>query len=175
MMNDKEIIVNYNVDIVAYSAAVQDIAKKFFDEDGNYTPHFGRANAVGVFFNYFVDDVSLAAYFSDVDGDLDLDFLLNNEDCMKAYNDALTKTDYYRLDFANAYEDAMEIVRVKSSTLVGAVGQFRDIVVHAIEKISPVFTEDNIEKLTRISEEVSSGNLSADSIVAAFGNSLKQQ
>ena len=77
-MNDKEIIVNYNVDIVAYSAAVQDIAKKFFDEDGNYTPHFGRANAVGVFFNYFVDDVSLAAYFSDVDGDLDLDYLLNN-------------------------------------------------------------------------------------------------
>ena len=94
---------------------------------------------------------------------------------MKVYNDALAKTDYYRFDFANAYEDAMEIVRVKSSTLVGAVGQFRDIVVQAIEKISPVFTEDNIAKLTRISEEVSSGNLSAESIVAAFGNSLKHE
>lgn len=174
-MSDKEIIVNYNVDIITYSAAVHDIVKKFFDKEDNYTPHFGRANAVGVFFNYFVDDVSLAAYFSDVDGDLDLDFLLSNEDCMKIYNDALTKTDYYRLDFANAYGDAMEIVRVKSSTLVGAIGQFRDIVVQAIDKISPVFTEDNIAKLTRISDEVSNGNLSAESIVAAFGNSMKQE
>ena len=116
-MANKEIIVKDNVDIVIYSAAVQAIVNKFFDDENNYTPHFGRTNAITVFFNYFVDNVSLDNYFSDVDGELDVDFLLANEDCLKLYNEALKGNGTFRLDFCNAYADAIDIVNQKKNSI----------------------------------------------------------
>ena len=75
----EKIIVLDNVDIVTYSAAVAEIAEKFFDEDDNYTPQFGRANSVGVFFNRFVDIISLEAYFADYDGEINVDLFLADD------------------------------------------------------------------------------------------------
>ena len=42
-----------------------------------------------------------------------------------------------------------------------------------VDKISPVFTGENLEKLTNIAKDVSNGNLSAESIVAAYGKSQR--
>ena len=170
-MTEKLIFVKDNVGIVEYTAAIQEIVKKFFDEDSNYTPHFGRINAVGVFFNYFVDADSLDAFFPDKD-EIDFDFLLNNGYCMNLYNDALNDNGGFRLDFANAYKDAMEIVKTRISTIAGAIEQFREGIMTIIDKISPFFSEDTINKLSKISDDVASGNLSAESIVNAFGKSM---
>lgn len=166
----EKIIVLDNVDIVTYGAAVNEIAKKFFDEDDNYTPQFGRANAVGVFFNRFVDIVSLEAYFADYDGEINIDLFLADENCLNIYNEALKDNAGYRLNFANAYADAMDIVKTKSTTIGGVVDLFRSVFSKIVDKINPIFTEENIAKLEKISEDVAKGDLSADSVVKALGD-----
>lgn len=172
-MANKEIIVKDNVDIVIYSAAVQAIANKFFDEENNYTPHFGRTNAIAVFFNYFVDGVSLDNYFADVEGDIDIDFLLANEDCLVLYNEALKGNGTFRLDFCNAYTDAIDMVNQKKNSIGNVIDSIQSAISMIADKISPVFTGENLEKLTNIAKDVSSGNLSAESIAAAYGNSQR--
>lgn len=172
-MANKEIIVKDNVDIVIYSAAVQAIANKFFDDENNYTPHFGRTNAIAVFFNYFVDGASLNNYFSDVEDDIDVDFLLVNEDCLNLYNKALKGNGTFRLDFSNAYIDAIDIVNQKKTSIGNIIDSVQKAVSVITDKISSVFTGENLERLTEIAKYVSSGNLSAESIVAAYGNSQR--
>lgn len=166
----EKIIVSDNVDIVTYSAAVNEIAEKFFDEDDNYTPQFGRANAVGVFFNRFVDIVSLEAYFADYDGEINIDLFLADENCLNIYNEALKNGAGYRLNFANAYADAMDIVKTKNTTIGGAVELFRSAISKIADKINPIFTDENIAKLEKISADVAKGDLSADSVVKALGD-----
>ena len=170
--SNRKIIVNTNTDMVTYGVAVQSIVNGFFDEDGKYTPQFGRANAVGVFFQFFVDEKSFNDYFADYADDIDLDFLLGNEECLRLYNCAMVEDNRYRLNFANAYKDAMDIIKVRTSTFAGVAGQFRNIIINAINEFSSIVTEENIEKLSKISDEVTNGSLNADSIVAAFGKAL---
>lgn len=172
-MANKEIIIKENVDIVTYSAAVQAIADKFFDDENNYTPHFGRTNAIAVFFNYFVDGVSLDNYFSDYEGDIDVDFLIANEDCLAIYNVALKGEDIFRLNFNNAYIDAIDIVNQRKSSIGTIIDSIQKGMSTIVDKISPVLTGNNLENLEKIAKEVSDGNLSADSIVAAYGNSKR--
>lgn len=166
----KEIIILDNVDIATYCAAVNEIVEKFFDEDNNYTPQFGRANAVGVFFNRFVDIISLETYFADYDGEINIDLFLADENCLKVYNEALKDDTDYHLNFANAYADALEIVKTKNTTIGGTIELFRNAFLRIIDKINPIFTDDNITKLEKISEDVAKGDLSADAIVKALGN-----
>ncbi|HBM98109.1 MAG TPA: hypothetical protein DD413_01650 [Ruminococcus sp.] len=172
-MANKEIIVKDNVDIVIYSAAVQAIANKFFDDENNYTPHFGRANAITAFFNYFVDSVSLNSYFEDIKGDLNVDFLLANEDCLNLYNEALKGDGTFRLDFCNAYADAIDIVNQKKNSIGNIIDRVQNAISMIVDKNSSVFTGENLEKLTNIAKDVSKGNLSAESIVTAYGNSQR--
>lgn len=166
----EKIIVLDNVDIITYSAAVAEIAEKFFDEDDNYTPQFGRANSVGVFFNRFVDIISLEAYFADYDGEVNVDLFLADENCLKVYNKALKNDTDYRLNFANAYADAMDIVKTKNTTIGGAVELFKSAISKIADKINPIFTDDNIAKLEKISENVAKGDLSPDAVVKALGD-----
>ena len=172
-MANKEIIVKDNVDIVTYSAAVQDIVDKFFDDENIYTPQFGRANAVGVFFKYFVDIESLDSYFENVGDILNIDFFLSNEDCLGLYNKALKDNGTFRLNFFNAYNDAIDIVKQKNTSFSSAIDNIKNAITYISDKISPIFSEDNIEKISRIAKDVSSGNLSMDSIVEAYGNSQR--
>lgn len=172
-MAKKEIIVKDNVDIIVYSAVVQDIVNKFFDDDNNYTPQFGRANAVGVFFNYFVDIESFDNYFKNVDGALNIDFLLGNADCMALYNKALSRDGTYNLNFANAYVDAIDIVNQKKSSIGNVIDSIQNTISMIAEGINSVFTGENLEKLENIAKDVTNGNLSAESIVTAYGNSKR--
>lgn len=167
----KDIIVFDNVDIVTYSAAVREIAEKFFDEDGNYTPHFGRINSIGVFFNRFVDPVGLEAFFADKEVTIDL--LASEEGCLQLYNGALNRYRGFRLDFANAYADALDIVKQRNTTIGGVINLITDSLGKLSDKISPVLTEKNIDKIEKISKNISSGKLSADSIVEAIGKAIK--
>ena len=167
----KDIIVFDNVDIVTYSAAVREIAEKFFDEDGNYTPHFGRINSIGVFFNRFVDPVGLEAFFADKE--ITIDLLASEEGCLQLYNGALNRYRGFRLDFANAYADALDIVKQRNTTIGGVINLITDSLGKLSDKISPVLTEKNIDKIEKISKNISSGKLSADSIVEAIGKAIK--
>ena len=72
--------INDNLDIVAYGAAVREIADKFFDGDGNYVPYIGKANAMVIFYNYFV----VESKFSDIPAnEFTTDLFFSDEEFMK--------------------------------------------------------------------------------------------
>ena len=75
-----------NLDIVAYGAAVREIADKFFDSDGNYAPHIGKANAMVVFYNYFV----IESKFSEMTPEeFTTDLFFTDEEFLSEYNKAI--------------------------------------------------------------------------------------
>lgn len=162
--------VNNNLSIVDYSIAVRNIVSKFFDEDGNYTPHFGKINAMVVFYNYFVIESKFDLDHT-ITENIEADILANDEDFIMAFNNAIKGDGCIRLDFANAYSDALDIVHTKNTTIAGAIESFKNGIAKFADKINPIFTEDSINKLSKIAEDVSNGNLSAESIVSAYSNS----
>lgn len=153
----KDIIVFDNVDIVTYSAAVREIAEKFFDEDGNYTPYFGRINSIGVFFNRFVDPVGLEAFFADKE--ITIDLLASEEGCLQLYNGALNRYRGFRLDFANAYADALDIVKQRNTTIGGVASTIINSLENLVDTISPAFTNDNMDTIAKIAKEISDGRI----------------
>jgi hypothetical protein len=64
----------------------------------------------------------------------------------------------------------MDIVKTKNTTIGGAVELFRSAISKIADKINPIFTDENIAKVEKISADVAKGDLSADSVVKALGD-----
>ena len=155
-----------NLDIVAYGAAVQEIAQKFFDGDGNYAPHIGKVNAMLVFYNYFVTE----SKFNDIPvEEFDTNQFFTDEEFLEEYNKALTDNQRVRFNFGNAYVDALEIVNTRKSSIYTIIDRIQAGLEGFVDKISPVITEENLNKLAKISDNVAKGDLSAESVLKAIG------
>ena len=155
-----------NLDIVAYGAAVQEIAQKFFDGDGNYAPHIGKVNAMLVFYNYFVTE----SKFNDIPvEEFDTNQFFADEEFLEEYNKALTDNQRVRFNFGNAYVDALEIVNARKSSIYTIIDRIQAGLEGFVDKISPVITEENLNKLAKISDNVAKGDLSAESVLKAIG------
>jgi len=155
-----------NLDIVAYGAAVQEIAQKFFDGDGNYAPHIGKVNAMLVFYNYFVTE----SKFNDIPvEEFDTNQFFADEEFLEEYNKALTDNQRVRFNFGNAYVDALEIVNTRKSSIYTIIDRIQAGLEGFVDKISPVITEENLNKLAKISDNVAKGDLSAESVLKAIG------
>lgn len=158
-----------NLDIVAYGAVVREIAEKFFDSDGNYAPHIGKANAMVVFYNYFV----IESKYNDMSPDeFTTDLFFSDEEFLIEYNKAIDDCAEICFNFGNAYKDAIDIVNTKKSSIGRAVEMFEKSIVNLAAKISPIFSNENIDKIAKISDDVAKGDLSAESIVKAIGNKI---
>ena len=122
-----------------YLQVVEEIANGFFNEQGEYAPHLGRIVSVAVFCDYCMKE----SVFGDVENP-DMDVIFDNNEIMEAYKKALRICDE-QLCFANAYDDALELVEYRKSYLTQAVGLFSGIIRQAL---SP----DNLSKLYEISD-----------------------
>lgn len=155
------------VGIVEYCAAVNEMVEYFFDEDGNYEPQFGRINVVKVFFNYFVDGDSIKEYFADIDGEIEIDDIMNSDDCLELFNNELRKGGDYRLNFCNAYREAMEIVNQKKQGWENAARVIVRSVNEILDRISGELSEDKIEKFKKIVSEIREVNVTPEQIINA--------
>lgn len=159
--------INDNLDIVAYGAAVREIADKFFDGDGNYTPHIGKANAMVVFYNYFVTK----SKFSELKPEeFTTDLFFTDEEFLSEYNKAVKDCAKVRFNFGNAYQDAIDIVNTRKSSIGRVVEQFEKAIVNLSEKVAPIFSNETIDKIAKISDDVAKGDLSAEAVIKAIGN-----
>ena len=158
--------INDNLDIVTYGAAVREIADKFFDGDGNYAPHIGKANAMVVFYNYFVAESKFAEMPAE---EFTTDLFFSDEEFLSEYNKALKDCAEVRFNFGNAYKDAIDIVNTRKSSIGRVVEQFEKAIVNLAAKVSPIFSNETIDKIAKISDDVAKGDLSAESVVKALG------
>ena len=166
-------VIKSNLNIIDYVSLVNDLISDFFDsETGEYTPHIGKLNAMRLFYNEYVIEskFDLPHDFTDA---LEMDVLINDEEFINQFNKAIKGDGIIRLDFANAYADAMEAVNAKKNSFGNAVNIIRKAVEKVSESISSVVTDEGLEKLTKISDGVKAGNLNLDSFIKAYSNYLK--
>lgn len=130
---------DYKLNVNDYVAVVEAIADGYFNDVGEYSPQMGRIVAVAVFCDYCMKE----SVFGDVENP-DMDVIFDNHEIMEAYKKALRICDE-QLCFANAYDDALELVEYRKSSLTQAVGLFSGIIRQAL---SP----DNLSKLYEISD-----------------------
>ena len=159
--------INDNLDIVSYGAAVREIADKFFDGDGNYTPYIGKANAMVVFYNYFVTECKFSEMAPE---EFNTDLFFSDEEFLCEYNKALKDCSEVRFNFGNAYNDAIDIVNTKKSSFGRVVEQAERAIVNIAEKIAPIFSDETIDKIVKISDDVAKGDLNAEAVIKAIGN-----
>lgn len=158
-----------SVNLSTYVQAVNEIVDGFFDEDGNYTPHIGRANAISVLFNYFVDEKCIDEYFPE--DNIDSGVLLADKDCMIFYNDALIGNGVYLLDFSNAYSDALDIVNTRKTSLRYSFEIIEKALTSLLDRFSTTMNEENLAKLTSMVEKISQEGFGAESLKKAYEKS----
>lgn len=166
---ENTMVIKKDFSVIDYVSLVNGIADEFFDVNGEYQPHLGRLNVMRLFYNECVAEskFDLPHDFNDA---LMLEPLIQDEEFIAEFNKALKGDGSVRLDFANAYAEAMEIVNVRKGSFGNAVDVIKGAISNIVDMINPVLGTDNIEKFKQIADSFTSGNLSADAIVEAFGN-----
>jgi len=162
-------VIKTDMNIVDYVSLVNNIVNEFFDDEGEYVPHIGRLNTMRLFYNECVieSNFELSHDFEDA---LQMGVLVEDEEFIEQFNAALKGDGTIRLDFANAYAEAMEIVNVRKGSFGNAVNVIKNAISNVVDMINPVLGKENIEKFNKLADTFSKGNLSADSIVEAFGD-----
>lgn len=102
-------VIKKDFSVVDYVSLVNGIVGEFFDsETGDYQPHIGRLNVMRLFYNECVVEskFDLPHDFEDA---LMMDVLVEDEEFINEFNTAIKGDGKMRLDFANAYAEAMEM------------------------------------------------------------------
>ena len=172
---DKPMVVNTNLGIIDYVSVVNELALEYFNEDGEYQPQIGILNEMRVFYNVCVKESKFDDTVShDIVDALELETLVSDEEFIDAFNKALIgEHDRVALDFANAHENAMSIVENRKTSIWGLGNSIKKILNDVIEKIAPVFSEDNIKNIEQIAKDIAAGNLTAEAIVDAYSKSQR--
>lgn len=105
-------IIDTKLGIEKYIEIVDEIVANFFDEDGDYAPHYGRIHTMAMFIDNCVKE---ADWLDSCDGDVDQ--LLLNDEFITEYTKAITEDKAAAMNFMNAYRDALDIVEYKKSSL----------------------------------------------------------
>lgn len=154
--------VNTKLGLYEYVAAVQEIANEYFDEEGNYRPHYGILNAMRVFYN-------MCIRVSRFDGALPHDFVdlsqveqfATDSEFIDEFNAALI-ADRIDLSFANAYRDAQEIVEYRKHS----VGNIIDILKIQFNKLLAEIGAVDVNELVTT---VKNGDV--DKLIEKYGES----
>lgn len=159
-----------NLDISEFVLIVDNIVSGFFDEDGKYTPHIGTLNSMCLFWNYYVtsSDCELGHNIEDAS---EMELLVSDNDFIKAYNDAVLYKGEQKLDFANAYYNAQLIVENKKNSFERVIENAEKMIFDLLEKIAPMFSEDNLAKIEKIGKDIAKGKISNETIAQAAINS----
>lgn len=169
-MKRKKIVVNTKFGLVDYIVLVNEIVAEFFDEDGGYQPHIGMLNIIRLFYNYCV----LESKFDiphDITDAMDMETIVDDDDFLEAFNDALLIEPEFKLDFANAYKNAMDIVDNKRTSVEYAVDSIKKMFSSIVDMLSPLLTDENVNIISDIAKNMTNGNIDAEAIVEAYGKS----
>ena len=133
-------VIRNNFEIVEYVEIVNAIVAEFFNDEGDYTPHIGKLNAMRVFYNDCVKE-SKFDLSHDISEALELTPLVEDDEFIQEYNKALKGDGTVRLDFANAYADAMQIVNTRKDSINGGVDRLKFALEEIINKIFRLVTK----------------------------------
>ena len=137
------------------------ISQEFVDP-GSYTLYISTEANANI-------DSSFTSYNDIPVEEFDTDQFFADEEFLEEYNKALNDNQRVRFNFGNAYADALEIVNTRKSSIYTIIDRIQAGLEGLVDKISPVITEENLNKLAKISDDVAKGDLSAESVLKAIG------
>lgn len=168
--------INDKLSIGDFGAVTEILVDAYFDENGNYIPHYGLITAMRLFYDHCV----IESKFDDVcprnTADISqLNDVFADEEFIEAFNKCADRSWAYddvslSVSFHNAYMCAMEIVEERRSGLNKVLDAVRTFADGLTERIIPLLNEDNLNKLS----DAVSGNVEAGSADAALSGILKQ-
>lgn len=165
-------IVDTQLTLVNYIALVSSLAEPFFSNRGVYQPHIGEMNALRVFYNTCVKDYNVG---DDTEhmlvGLIDSEPVFSDEKVIEAFNACISNVVAGKIDFANAYKQALDIVAYRRTSLGHIFDLVLDFLNKASENIKPLLTEDNIVLFQNLLQGVQDRDINAEAIVEAFGKS----
>lgn len=172
-MENKKMIVDTNLGIVDFVQVVNDIALEYFNVDGVYQPHIGMLNAMRVFYNVCVKESQFDdEYEHDIFDALDMENIMKDKDFISEFNNAIVVS-CAKLDFANAYARALEIIEHKKKSFSTVVDTIRNLIFELMDYVDEIFKDENLDKIANIAEKISSGKINAETIVEAYTQSQK--
>ena len=173
-MENKKFDVNTTLSITGFLMLVDDLVDGFFTEDimgsgaATYSPHIGRLNAMRLFYNLCIanDDYQIEHNVADP---LVLENVFKDKEFLIAFNNAVYSfdsidDDSFRergLDFAEAYECAMQIVNYRKASPIAAIDVIKNGILQAIDKANDLLSADNIETIKTIM-----GNVNLDALTS---------
>lgn len=158
---------NTSMSVVDYAILVESMASEFFNlETGEYQPHLGTLNVMRVFYNTFYRDMEKDDAIIDA---LDMNEIVDDEEFIEAFNNAIDSCSGFRLDFANAYRDVIDIVETRKTSVGRMFAGIKNGIEELVEVITPTMDEENINKIFSVVQEIAKGNVNMSKIVKTYG------
>lgn len=172
-MKTEKMIVNTKLKMIDYFVIVNEIALEFFDEEGEYQPQIGMFNAMRLFYNNCVIQSKFDIPHNITDA-MDMEPLINDEEFIMAFNNAIV-SDYSKIniDFANAYKNALDIVETKKKSFERIIDSAKNIITSILDIINPILSDEHIDKVSEIAQDISNGKISAEAVIDAYGKSKR--
>lgn len=165
--------VNTAFSALDYVVMVEQIAAQHFN-NGEYAPHLGLLNTMKLFYDNCVTESFLDEIIRNAEDKPDdlaaVTMLAANDDFIRVFNNALC-TDCKRLDFANAYADAMKIVDNQKSSMWTLLNIAQNAMNGLVAKIAPALTPENLAAMQKIAKGITENTPTAEAVVNAYANS----
>lgn len=175
-MRKKKFKIDTQMNIAQYIVRVDDIANGYFDSKSVYQPAIGDLNAMRVFYMDCVKDSPYEETLSHNEDDLSLfEELFADTDFISAFNSAICNTTGKTLDFANVYNNAMDVVETKKNSTERVINFITAAVEEISAKVVPAMSEENINKILEISKDIKEGNISAVAVADAYSNTKRYE
>ena len=174
----KELTIDTNLNIYDYVSTIEELVNEYYDEEGNYVPHYGELNAMRLFYNLCVKD-DIAGISHDITEATQLEPIITNKTFLSAYrNGLLIASDGNPLTFASAAAKANEIVFVRNNSFGSVVSAIKWAVKDIEEKLGMASSEtinDIIAAADKLSDAMTESGIDSNSIVEAVGTSKNIQ
>ena len=148
--------IEYPLTAIEYGSVVELIASGYFDAEGEYDAFTGVLNSMYVFYKFCYkkddEDVSNADDMAEI-AENDLDFI-------EAFNNAISGNGYVCFNFANAYYDAMELVRYRQDTAVLLINKMKA----TLDKVAKKMLDLTAERFGELTDKVLDSGISVEDI-----------
>lgn len=168
---ENKYLVDTKLGILNYVNVVNEIASGYFDDNDDYQPHMGLINAMTVFHNTCVSNTNVDAESAGViDNPSDIEMIFNDDGFVELFNQAII-VESIRLDFANAFRDALDIVNTNKTSINHAIQKLKKLINGMTDSVSELMTPETIELVSKLKDLLESGDITVDKFIESYGDS----
>ena len=172
-MENKQLVVNTELELFEYLQTVNDIALEYFNIDGKYQPHIGILNAMRIFYNLCVKKSKYdKEYGHDIFDATDMKEIVADKDFIEAFNSALMVKNI-NYNFGNAYRQALEIVEYKKTSLENTIDIIYKAVMNIIETFNSTINGDTLNTIIDVANKISNNQINSDTVIEAYTQSQR--